>query len=253
MIPEIDIRGDLLPRHRVVLSALHRLSIQVPAERWCLVGGLMVLVVGRAHGAAVPSASATKDGDIVVDVLTDPEILPKATWALVSQGFVLDPAIGGGTAARCSYSFGRGQIDVLCPDGTPDDAMVTADGAQSIAIPGGRRALELSQRVDILFDDDEHNAIISVPTLHGAIVTKAAAVVDPRTSGQTRHIQDVAFLLSLIERPQEIARTWPSGDIDLLVELADRLLNDADEAWEHLDNTARRRAQATITLATRSL
>ncbi|MEP7115748.1 MAG: hypothetical protein ABI862_20960, partial [Ilumatobacteraceae bacterium] len=43
------------------------------------------------------------------------------------------------------------------------------------------------------------------PTLHGAIIAKGAAATDDRTTGHPRHIQDVAFLLALIEDPVDFA------------------------------------------------
>jgi len=55
-IPEIDIRNELLPRHISVIEALHGLSKQVSIEKWVLVGGLMVLVLGREHHGRSPRA-----------------------------------------------------------------------------------------------------------------------------------------------------------------------------------------------------
>jgi hypothetical protein len=48
---EIDIRPYLLAKHRAVFSALRNLGVRVGTDRWCLVGGLIVPVVGATHGA----------------------------------------------------------------------------------------------------------------------------------------------------------------------------------------------------------
>ena len=41
--------------------------------------------------------------------------------------------------------------------------------------------------------DDYYDVTLRVPTVAGAIMTKIAAAIDPRTSDGERHIQDVAF------------------------------------------------------------
>ena len=128
--------------------------------------------------------------------------------------------------------------------------MVSDDGAHSIAIPGGTRALQLSGLVDIYFDDEEPNAVISIPSLQGAIVAKVSAAVDERTERQIRHVQDTVFLLGLIERPQDIRSTWPASDIAPLRQLVDRLRYRRHVAWEFLTDEAIRRAQAVLDLAT---
>ena len=74
-IPEIDIRNELLPRHISVIEALHGLSKQVSIEKWVLVGGLMVLVLGREHNGRSPRAEVTKDADVLVDIVANSAVL----------------------------------------------------------------------------------------------------------------------------------------------------------------------------------
>jgi hypothetical protein len=68
---EVDLRSYLLPKHRSVFSALQNLGVSIGHDGWCLVGGLMVLVVG----AAGRRSEGTKDGDVVVDIAADPRMV----------------------------------------------------------------------------------------------------------------------------------------------------------------------------------
>lgn len=162
---EVDLRSYPLPKHRSVFSALRNLGVSIGYDGWCL-------VVGTAHGAAGRRCEGTKDGDVVVDIVADPRMLERVTATLRSHGFEIADAVGGsgewagGNTARCTLVFGLAQIDVLCPDGTPDEMLDSVDGMRSIAIPGGTRALELSEVVDIFYDDETANAELRCPTLH---------------------------------------------------------------------------------------
>ena len=92
---EIDLRSYLLPKHRSVFSALRNLGVSIGCDHWCLVGGLMVLVVGAAHGAAGRRSEGTKDGDVVVDIVVDPHMLERVIATLRSHGFDIADAVGG--------------------------------------------------------------------------------------------------------------------------------------------------------------
>lgn len=251
-VTEIDLRPYLLPKHRSVLSALRNLSITIGSEGWCLVGGLMVLTVGARFGAAGRRSEGTKDGDVVVDLVADPKMLQRVTTTLLSHGFTIADVVGGSgdrageNAARCTLVFYDAQIDILCPDGTPDDMLVGVDGMRSIAIPGGTRALQLSEPVDVYFSDDEANAEFRCPTVQGALIAKAAAAVDARTRDQPRHIQDVGFLLTLIDDPVELAKAFTEEDRDTLRRTFDRI--PTMPTWDYVSIDERRLAEATIRL-----
>lgn len=194
----------------------------------------------------------TKDGDVVVDIVADPRMLERVAATLRSHGFDIADAVGGsgewagGDTARCTLVFGLAQIDVLCPDGTPDEMLDSVDGMRSIAIPGGTRALELSEVVDIFYDDETANAELRCPTLHGALIAKGAAA-DDRTAAQPRHIQDVAFLLSLIEDPVDFAVALTEADRATLTAVAARI-PDMPTVWDYLDKTDRSNAEAALRL-----
>jgi hypothetical protein len=83
---EIDVRDVVLPRHVQVLGALHRLGITVDTRSWVLVGGLMVMLLGKERGGVSARSSFTKDGDVVVDVVADARVLGKVVGHLIAEG-----------------------------------------------------------------------------------------------------------------------------------------------------------------------
>jgi hypothetical protein len=67
----------------------------------------------------------TKDAEILVDIVTNPSLLDDVTHYLEASGYRLQDSIGDGDRpARCSFAFYSAQIDVLCPDDTPDNQLV---------------------------------------------------------------------------------------------------------------------------------
>jgi hypothetical protein len=88
---------------------------------------------------------------------------------------------------------------VLCPDDAPDASLDAVEGVRSLAIPGGRRALDTGRDVAVLYDDECFEACLRLPTFAGGLAVKIAALLDERTSDQVRHHADVAFLLTLID------------------------------------------------------
>lgn len=242
---EVDVSSGILPQHRLVLETLRNLATKTGADSWVLVGGLMVLVIAAEHDAIGRRSEGTKDADVVVDLISRPDMLHRMTWSLQEMGFELADRIGRGDTrvARCTYCFGSATIDVLCPDGTPPDLLSADNGVASIAIPGGRLAIEHSRVVDVLFDHEQSSAEIRVPTLIGALLTKALAVLDPRTSHQQRHLQDVAFLLSILPNPIEVATTLDDASRRLIASLPD-LMDDQrpSPAWDYLTPAERRTA-----------
>ena len=81
------------------------------------------------------------------------------------------------------------------------------------------------------------------PILHGALIAKGAAATDSRTARQPRPIQDVAFLLSLIEDPVDFAVALTEADRATLTAVAARKPN-MPTVWDYLDQTDRSNAEA---------
>lgn len=207
----------------------------------------MVLVVGEEAGSVDRRAAQTKDGDIVVDVCADRSLLGVMASALEKFGYrIPEEAHRHELVTRCTFVSGSAQVDVLCPDDAPAEALDTHAGLQSLAIPGGRRALEDASPVEIRYSDEHPDAAVPVPTLEGALAVKMAAVLDERTADQERHIQDVGFLLAAVDDPDAARARMRGDDVDSLTRLRDRLFDDADVAWERSDDESRRRAQALV-------
>lgn len=246
---DVDLTTDLLSRQRDVLRALQLLSIQLPSDRWCVVGGMMVLIAARAEGRQLPRAEQTKDADVLVDVCMHPEVLSQAADVLTGLGY-RHPEAGwyDDAVARCTFVSGTAQIDLLGPEDSRAEDLATTNGVTSLAIPGGRRALETAQPVRITYDLDQRDVEMRVPLLPGAIAVKAAAVLDPRTSGQRRHAEDVAALLAIVDDPLRVRAAMSDADVELLGRLSRRLSDDGDPAWDAIPEADRREGQAALRL-----
>jgi hypothetical protein len=210
---------------------------------------MMVLIASRFTGQSVDRAEQTKDADILVDICTRPDILVKVVSELRAFGFTqMEPF--GEKAARCTFlnSTGHGQIDVLCPDDASEAELDSVAGVRSLAIPGGRRALEISEEVTITYSQDAADVVLRVPLLPGSIVVKAAAALDERTARQERHIQDVVDMLSVLDDPGSARSHLSDADRVVLSSLQSRLDDDGDIAWERMGDPARLRARAAFEL-----
>jgi hypothetical protein len=251
---EVDVSQDILPRHHGVLHALHLLSVVVPTDTWCLVGGMMVVIAARAAGGSANRAGRTKDGDILVDVCANERALDRVVNQLIQVGY--EPPRDtwhGRDIARCTLVSGYAQVDVLAPDDATSDQLDVESSkgtVSTIAIPGGRRALELSELVSVYYAEDAYDVVVRVPLLPAALVVKSAAAMDERTVLQERHIQDVALLLGVAEQPDPIVAALEHRDLVLLGSLRNRLMDDNDRAWDYHDTVERLRAQAMFDLLT---
>lgn len=252
MAPEIDISNDLLPRHRGALTTMAQLGAKYGPGRWAIVGGMMVMILGREHRARSPRAEGTKDADIVVDIVTNPGLLDDIVHFLTSIGYELQGGPGEpAKAARCSFVSYSAQIDVLCPDDAPEaQLLVPQNNVASIAIPGGRRALETARQVSLYFSDEHANAEVFVPTLAGAISVKTAAALDARTAGSPRHLQDVAFLLTIPADPEETQAALTPTDVALLRQIGEQAADGRSSMWFQLDDRQRQVAMATFAFLT---
>lgn len=245
---DVDIRDVVLDRHEQVFRLLNHLGRDLRGP-WCLVGGLMVVVAGKVEGAVDERSLRTKDGDVVVDVVTNPDMLRAARDRIEHYGFRVPPeARRESGAARCTFVEGRAQVDLLGPDDAPEDQLDLGDGFVSLAIPGGRRALETARAATVRYSDEYPDAELMVPLGVDAVMVKASASTDPRTAEQPRHIQDVAFLLAAASDPRAF-RDLSDPDCELLSRIEPRLRDEADAAWSYLDGESRRRALASLRFA----
>jgi hypothetical protein len=245
-VRELDLSQDLLPAHHEVLRCFGLLSRAIGTDGWCIVGGLMVLAAARGAGRGDSRGEETKDGDVLVDVVTEPGILATATTQLLNLGYRLPVDDFGEDFARCTFVSGNAQIDVLAPDDATESSLAVGE-LRTIAIPGGRRALEGAPLTRIYYHEDTFDVEARVPDLTTAICVKAAAALDPRTSEHPRHAQDAAFLLACVDDPINFADTLSDDDRDLLVRYRQApALTSGGAGWFRLDEGDRRRTSAVL-------
>jgi hypothetical protein len=159
----------------------------LPADRWALVGGLMVQA--HALAASVETTRVTLDVDVTVRIEAGAFSYAEAAAALTKLGYVLDGS------QRLTYRFVRGAdvVDLMVPDHErPPPRHARRD---VMAVAGGRQALDRLLAMD--FQVGETQTVVPVPTLHGALILKAAAyIADSRDAD--RHLLDAITLLACI-------------------------------------------------------
>lgn len=173
--------------------ALFEVAKLVP-DHWCVVGGQMVHLICWELGIA--PRRATVDVDAGLDVRGEPQILLQFTEALRIIGF----EVAGTSAQGYQHRWLRGlaQIDVLIPVdlGEFADQRRGAGGGTTIASHGTQQALDRSQTVAVRVGG--HSGLVRRPNLIGALVCKAAALMNAGDSGKERHIEDFALLASAL-------------------------------------------------------
>lgn len=159
----------------------------LPADRWALVGGLMVQT--HALAAGIQTTRVTLDVDVAVRIEAGAFSYAEAAAALTRLGYTLDDS------QRLTYRFKRGSdvVDLMVPDHErPPPRHARRD---IMAVAGGRQALD--RLLTMHFQVGDTKTSVPVPTLHGALVLKAAAhVADTRDAD--RHLLDAITLLACI-------------------------------------------------------
>jgi hypothetical protein len=143
----------------------------------------------------------SKDADILVNVRAVSHGIAAVSQALLRDGYQLSERSVGGQG----HSFARGEVsfDVLAPDGLGSRAqLVTIHKFRTVTVPGGTQALHRTAPVEVR--TRAVSGTIPLPNLLGAILIKVRAIdVDDEPQAQR---SDVAFLLSLVENPDTLAR-----------------------------------------------
>ena len=190
----------------------------------------------------------TKDADLLVDLCAQPGLLRVIANQLEVLGFEQPAPFGGEDFARCTFMNERGQIDLLGPDDAGEELLVINETSRTLAIPGGRRALQVAERVRLTYDDLAFDVDLRVPLLPGAIMVKAAAALDPRTRDAAHHIQDVAHMLRILPDPIAARTGLTAADQEQIAALAPRLRESGDVAWRGMDQEGRLKAQTALEL-----
>ncbi|GAA4411794.1 hypothetical protein ACFQV2_35630 [Actinokineospora soli] len=169
------------------------------AQPHAVIGGVMVFLHGAAAGRQ--PARVTKDVDVLFDVGIVPTSLRDAVAVLAGLDYRVDPASPDDSTHR--YLGPNGEVvDILAPAGLrPPPDLTTTPPGRTVAVYGGLSALQ--NRVVISASYRGRTQEVVVPDLPRAITIKCAAhrvqARDrPAEAYRSRHLVDIAFLLSLV-------------------------------------------------------
>jgi hypothetical protein len=159
------------------------------------------------HGLVVDRAPHryTEDIDLVFDITLNVRAIEKAHVVLDGLGFEVKEVSAEGLAHRYVNNQ-RVEVDILAPDNVGERAAtrLTTPAGRTVQVPGGRKALQNTCSVEANYAD--RTATLFVPDLLAAVNIKLRAMNLPGRSdaGRSRHLDDVAFLLSLSDDPDEL-------------------------------------------------
>jgi hypothetical protein len=232
-----------LPGHDDALwDTLSELTELRPGE-WTLIGGQMVYLHAIEHAATPPRVST--DLDVLVNARIATGGVAGFVAAIELRGFGLEGTSPGGLAHR--YRRDGVSIDILAPKGLgPRTNLTTTSPGRTLEVPGGTQALTRTESLSI--HTTTATGQVPRPSLLGAIIAKAEAVdVDDAPDAQRL---DLAFLLSLVEEPLDLASRMTPKDRRRL--RARTELTDAERpTWRGLPPAQRDRARAPFALLIR--
>ncbi len=160
-----------------------------------LIGGQMVLLHEVERGSA--QTRPTDDIDVIIDLRVEPDALSRIHRHLTAAGFDQSPPSADGIAHR--YTRATATIDVLAPDHLGERARLALGDGRTIGVPGSTQAVNRSGWIRVQMAEGS-NARIRRPTLIGALLGKAAAVlrISPQTSSErSKHLSDLDSLACL--------------------------------------------------------
>ncbi len=208
---------------------------------WTLIGGQMVLLHAIEHGRTPPRVSTDLDALVNARILG----VPRFVNQLEGIGFALEGISTDGRAHR--YNREGVSVDVLAPEGLgPRTDLSTTPPGRTIQVPGGTQALSRTELLPISFAGA--SGLVPRPSLLGAVIAKAVAVGLDGKSGI--HRQDLAFLLSLVGEPMEMAETMTQKDRKRLLARSE-LLDEEHRAWASLTGLHADNAQAALRILLR--
>lgn len=223
----------MLPAQENAWRGLLEIYARLP-DGWCLVGGQLVHLHCWERGYA-PNRP-TDDADTALDVRARPEILLEFTRTLTEMGF----RTAGSNMSGHQHRWIRGDawIDILIADGLGERGARRrgVTGATTLASPGMQQALDRTEIVDV--DLAGIRGRVRRPSLHGALVVKAAAYGVTADPFRNRHIPDLAVLAAMIRRSDNLAAQLTPRDREhLRVGLAG--LTTQRELWVDIEGAER--------------
>lgn len=198
LLAERPVVLDALVGDDSIWSSVIDIAAAMRQDEWVLIGGQMVALHGFVAGAVPPRA--TTDIDIVADVVVRAGALQRCAAVLESLQFHPRPSITGTSLHR--FVGKRGAVDLMVPDHLPSKVSARLRGYPAVPVAGGRRALDRAGLVPVVLGNRRVDVVM--PDLRGALVLKARAASADRRDTE-RHIDDLAFLSSLIADPLAMA------------------------------------------------
>ena len=182
---------------------------------WTLVGGQMVHSLCWEREVNPPRP--TQDADAVLDIRARPTMLFDFTKTLIHLGYTSageSPSILEGVKGmQHRWVKDDAQIDVLIPRflGERADNRTGVTGGRTIAAPGGQGALDRSEVIDVDVAGVTGNVVR--PTLQGAIIAKASAMLIGEGAKADRHLNDLSILASLVTRGDRVGANVTRNEV----------------------------------------
>lgn len=160
------------------------------------------------HGVIADRAQprVTQDIDVLFDIRAEVRAIARAVAVLDDLGYQVDGMSPDGLAHRYRRADGV-LVDVLAPDHMGLRAaprLVTTPPGRTVEVPGGRAALDHPVAVTITYGS--RRSTVYIPDLAHAIHAKVKAFqLDGSGSlvARSRHLDDLTFLCSLVDDPDE--------------------------------------------------
>lgn len=210
-------------------------------QKWCLVGGLMVQLHAFEHAG---NPRPTSDIDILADARGRSSMTQRLAERLDKLGARLtDPPT---TDPNLGYQFEIGDqiVEILGPDGLKKPPR-TLGKYETIQVAGGSQALNRTETV-VISIDKQHPTEIRRPTLLGAILLKARAlIVHSRPEDQR---QDLILLLSFVEDPRSAAADLRGSERKWLRDARADLNLDDPQLQDRFSETQLRQARLALEL-----
>jgi hypothetical protein len=215
-----------------------------PADRWTLVGGLMVQAHTLAHGVTVTRPTQDLDMLLHVEIVMG---LPREAADILES--VLKYELQEAFARKGPvYRFTRGadQVDVMSPDHARPAPMLRR--RPMFAVARGRQALD--RRMILVLEAEPNEMIeLSIPDELGALVLKGAAYISD-SRDRDRHLFDAAALAACITDHADEQTRLKGSDTKRLRVLASALAEKRHPAWLALAEPARIAGQDTLRILT---
>ena len=195
----IEIEPPTVEARRLWESALELAHDFGAADRWTLVGGLMVQLHAFERRR---SSRLTADVDFLGDSRRRPSMTVRIAEVLKRRGGEM--AMPPRTNKNLGYRFevGGSIIEVLGSEGVRRDPKTLGE-YRTFQVPGGTQALARTEVVRVSLAGGEP-VDVRRPSLLGAILIKARAVAKKRDKFESDR-QDLIRLLGFVEDPRALA------------------------------------------------